>query len=208
MFETIGKFSYRHRVAILIVYVLLLPALLWGAATVFPRLKGGGFEVPGSESHTTFTTLEREIKVGGADILALWSATSGTVDDIEAYSAAFEAIARVEKDPSVVSHVSWYETGASQLITKDKTRTFLLITLRGDEHERFKAIKRLEPLLTAAPMTLQMGGVVPVAESVQRIIADDLVRAESVALPITAVLLLLIFVLSCSRELCRRWCDS
>jgi uncharacterized membrane protein YdfJ with MMPL/SSD domain len=193
VFETIGKFSYRHRVAILIVYGLLLPALVWGAATVFPRLKGGGFEVPGSESYTTFTTLEREIKVGGADILALWSAPSGTVDDIEAYSAAFEAIARVEKDPSVVSHVSWYETGASQLITKDKTRTFLLITLRGDEHERFKAIKRLEPLLTAAPMTLQLGGVVPVAESVQRIIADDLVRAESVALPVTAVLLLLIF---------------
>lgn len=193
MFEAIGALSYRHRVAVLVVYACLLPVLIWGAATVFPRLKGGGFEVPDSESYATFTTLEREIKVGGADILALWTAEDGTVDDIEAFTAAFEAIARVEKDPSVLSHVSWYETGAPQLVTKDKRRTFMIITLIGDDHERFTAIKRLEPLLQAPPMTLQLGGVVPVAESVQRIIADDLIRAEAVALPITAVLLLFIF---------------
>lgn len=193
VFEIIGAFSFRHRLKILAVYALLLPALLWGALTVFPRLKGGGFEVPTSESYAAFTTLEREVKIGGADILALWTAAEGTVDDIEAYSAAFEAISRVEKDPSVLAHVSWYETGAPQLISRDKKRTFLIITLIGDDHERFLAVKRLEPLLRAPPMSLQIGGVVPVAESVQRIIADDLVRAESVALPITALLLVFIF---------------
>jgi RND superfamily putative drug exporter len=104
-----------------------------------------------------------------------------------------EAIARIEQDPSVVSHVSWYETGASQLITKDKRRTFLMITLSGGDHERFEAAKRLAPLLQAPPLKLDMGGVVPVAYGVQRIIAEDLVRAEKVALPITGVLLLWIF---------------
>jgi RND superfamily putative drug exporter len=193
VFRSIGAFSYRHRIAILVVYALLVPVLIWGAATVFPKLKGGGFEVPDSESHAAFTTLEREIKVGGADILALWTAEDGTVDDIEAYSAAFEAIARIEHDPNITSHVSWYETGAPQLITKDKSRTFLLITLAGTDHERFEAVARLKPMLEAPPMTLQLGGVVPVAQSVQRIIAEDLVRAEAVALPITAVLLLFIF---------------
>jgi RND superfamily putative drug exporter len=193
VFPRIGHFSYRYRRAIVLAYLVLLPLLVWGAATVFPRLKGGGFEVPGSESYNAFKILERDVKVGGADVLALWSAPDGTVDDIEAYAAAFEAIARVEKDPSVVSHVSWYETGAPQFITKDKRRTFLLLTLAGDDHERFEAVKRLTPLLQAPPMTLDVGGVVPVAYSVQRIIAEDLVRAESVALPITGVLLLFIF---------------
>ncbi len=193
MFDQIGAFSFRHRVRILAAYLLLLPGLIWGALTVFPRLKGGGFEVPTSESYAAFTMLEKEIKIGGADILALWTATEGTVDDIEAYTAAFEAISRIEKDPSVLAHVSWYETGAPQLISRDKKRTFLIITLTGDDHQRFLAVKRLEPLLSAPPMTLQVGGIVPVAESVQRIIADDLVRAESVALPITALLLVFIF---------------
>lgn len=193
MFDAIGAFSFRHRLGVLAAYALIIPVLVWGALTVFPRLKGGGFEVPDSESYAAFTTLEREIHIGGADILALWTAEEGTVDDIEAYAAAFEAIARVEKDENVLAHVSWYETGAPQLITKDKTRTFLIITLTGDDHQRFKAINRLEPLLQAPPMTLQLGGVVPVAESVQRIIANDLIRAEAVALPITAVLLVFIF---------------
>jgi RND superfamily putative drug exporter len=193
VFHWIGHFTYRRRRAIVVAYLALVPLLVWGAATVFPRLRGGGFEVPGSESHAAFKILEKDIKVGGADILALWTMPDGTVDDIEPYTAAFEAIARIEKDPSVVSHVSWYETGAPQLVTKDKRRTFLMITLSGGDHERFEAARRLAPLLEAPPLKLDMGGVVPVAYGVQRIIAEDLVRAEQVALPITALLLLLIF---------------
>ncbi len=193
MFKAIGHFSYRRRFAILVVYAVLTPLLVAAAATVFPKLKAGGFEVHTSESWIASQTLEQEIKSGGADVLALWTAPSGTVDDIESYSAAFEAISRVEKDPSVVSHVSWYETGAPQLITKDKTRTFLMLTLRGADHEKFEAVKRLEPLLQAPPMTTQIGGVVPVASGVERIIRADLIRAEAVALPITAVMLFFIF---------------
>lgn len=193
MFKHIGHFAFRRRRGIVAFYLLLVPVLVWSAATAFPRLRGGGFEVPDSESHQAFEVLENDIKVGGADILALWTMPDGTVDDIEPYTAAFEAIARIEKDPSVVSHVSWYETGAPQLVTKDKQRTFLMITLAGGDHERFEAAKRLAPLLEAPPMKLDIGGVVPVAFGVQRIIAEDLVRAEKVALPVTAVLLLLIF---------------
>jgi uncharacterized membrane protein YdfJ with MMPL/SSD domain len=193
VFNGLGYFAFRRRRAIVAVYLLLVPLLVWGAATVFPRLRGGGFEVPDSESYAAFKILEQEVKVGGADILALWTMPDGTVDDIEPYTAALEAISRIESDPAVVSHLSWYETGAPQLITKDKRRTFLMITLSGNDHERFEAVTRLTPLLQAPPMKLDVGGVVPVAYSVQRIIAEDLVRAEKVALPITAVLLVLIF---------------
>ena len=193
MFESIGHFSYRNRIAILVVYAFILPVLIWGAATVIPKLKGGGLDVPDSESHHTFALMEKEIHVGSADVLALWTNDSGPVDDIEAYAAAFAAIARVEKDPGVLSHVSWYETGAPQLITADKSRTFLLITLSGDDETRYETLARIIPLLEAKPMTTQIGGIIPVAQSVQRIIAEDLVRAEAVALPITAILLVIIF---------------
>ena len=193
MFQSIGHFSYRNRVAILVVYAFLFPVLVWGAATVIPKLKGGGLDVPHSESHNAFALMEQEIHVGSADVLALWTSEDSTVDDIEAQAAAYEAIARVEKDPGVLSHVSWYETGASQLITKDKRRTFLLLTLSGDDEERYLTLARIKPLLEAKPMTMQIGGVIPVAQSVQRIIAEDLVRAEMVAIPITGILLVIIF---------------
>jgi trehalose monomycolate/heme transporter len=193
VFSSLARFVFRNRVAILVAYAALLPVLIWLSTGAFKVLRGGGFEVPGSESYEVFRTMEREMNVGGADILALWTAPSGTVDDIEAYSAALEALARVEKDPSVVSLVTWYTTQAPQLITKDKTRTFLMITLRGDDQDRAEAMDRLRPLLEAPPMTVQLGGIIPVNSAAQRIIAEDLARAESFALPITGLLLLWIF---------------
>ena len=99
MFAALGRLSFRFRYVIAIAYAVLVVPLIIVGLPVFERLRAGGFEDPTSESWYVYKTLEREIKVGGADILALYTAPSGTVDDIEAYTAALDAIARVEKDP-------------------------------------------------------------------------------------------------------------
>ena len=193
MFPSLGRIVYRHRIAILVLYGVVLGPLLYLSVSVFDSLRAGGFEVPGSESHEVFRTLEKEINVGGADILALWTSESGTIDDIEAQVAAYEALDRIEKDPSVVSTASWYKTQAPQLINKERNRTFLLIALSGDDQDKADALKRLTPLLEAPPLKLQLGGIMPVNVTVQRIVAADLKRAELFAFPITAIVLLLIF---------------
>jgi trehalose monomycolate/heme transporter len=193
IFAALGRFTFRFRWPIAAVYALLVVPLVILGLPVFERLRAGGFEDPGSESYQVYLDLEREIKVGGADILALYTAPSGTVDDIEAYSAAIEAITRVEQDPGVVTTASWYTTQAPQLITKDKTRTFILIALRGDDQAKGEAMERLRPLLEAPPLELQLGGVIPVNLGVATTIANDLKRAELLAFPITAVLLLFFF---------------
>jgi trehalose monomycolate/heme transporter len=123
----------------------------------------------------------------------LWTAKDTTVDDIEPYSAALEAITRIEKDPTVVSTASWYTTQAPQLINKDKTRTFMLVAMRGDDQEKIQAFERLKPLLQAPPLETQFGGVIPVNIGVAGTIAEDLTRAELVAFPITAIALLWLF---------------
>ncbi len=193
MFAALGRLSFRFRWVIACAYLALVGPLVWLGLPVFERLRAGGFEDPTSESWRVYSDLEREIKVGDADILALYTAPSGTIDDIEAYTAALEAISRVEKDPAVVTTASWYTTQAPQLITKDKTRTFVLIALRGDDQTKIEATRRLKPLLEAPPLTLQMGGVIPVNMAVATTVEADLKRAELVAFPITAVLLLIFF---------------
>lgn len=193
LFAALGRATYRHRRAIALVYALLLAPLVLLGSPVFQRLRAGGFEDPTSESFRVYGDLEREIKVGGPDILALYTAKSGTVDDIEAYAAALEAITRAEKDPGVVTTASWYTTQAPQLITKDKTRTFVLIALHGDDQSKGEALARLRPLLEAPPLELQLGGIIPVNLGVADTIAADLKRAEMIAFPITALLLLVFF---------------
>lgn len=193
MFAALGRITYRYRLAILAAYAVFVIPLVWLGIPVFEKLRAGGFEDPTSESHAVYKALEQNIKVGGPDIMALYTASSGTVDDIEAYAAAIEAITRVEQDPAVVSTASWYTTQAPQLITKDKTRTFILIALRGDDQTKIEATRRLTPLLEAPPLELKVGGVLPVNMGVATTVADDLKRAELVAFPITAVLLLFFF---------------
>ena len=193
MFAALGRLSYRFRWPLAGFYALLVVPLVYLGAPVFSLLRAGGFEDPTSESQRVYKDLEREIKVGDADILALYTAASGTVDDIEPYTAAIEAIARVEKDPGVVTTASWYTTQAPQLINKDKSRTFILIALRGDDQAKIEATRRLKPLLEAPPLVLQMGGVIPVNMAVATTVEADLKRAEMVAFPITALLLLFFF---------------
>ena len=193
MFAALGRLSFRFRFLIAGVYAVLVVPLVILGSPVFERLRAGGFEDPTSESWRVYTDLEREIKVGGADILALYTAKTGTVDDIEAYTAALDSLAKVEKDPGVVSTASWYTTQAPQLITKDKTRTFVLIALKGDDQAKGEAARRLKPLLEAPPLELQMAGVIPVNAAVATTVAQDLERAELVAFPITALLLLIFF---------------
>ena len=193
MFAALGRLSFRFRFLIAGVYAVLVVPLVILGSPVFERLRAGGFEDPTSESWRVYTDLEREIKVGGADILALYTAKTGTVDDIEAYPAALDSLAKVEKDPGVVSTASWYTTQAPQLITKDKTRTFVLIALKGDDQAKGEAARRLKPLLEAPPLELQMAGVIPVNAAVATTVAQDLERAELVAFPITALLLLIFF---------------
>ena len=193
MFVALGRFTFRHRWLIAAFYALLVLPMVYLSTGLFERLRGGGFEDRSSESFQVYTDLEREINVGGADVLALYTAPSGTVDDIEAYSAALEAITRVEKDPGVVTTASFYTTSAPQLINKDKTRTFVLIALRGDDGVKAATMDRIRPLLEAKPLELQLGGVIPVNAAVTETIAKDLQRAEIIAFPITAVLLLFFF---------------
>jgi RND superfamily putative drug exporter len=201
MFAALGRLTFRHRYAIAAFYALLVVPMVYLGTGLFERLVGGGFEDRTSESYRVYADLEREINVGGADVLALYTATSGTVDDIEAYSAALEAITRIEKDPGVVVTASYYTTNAPQLINKDKTRTFVLIALRGDDGVKAQTMARLRPQLEAPPLALQLGGVIPVNAAVIETIAGDLKRAEAIAFPITAVLLLFFFGSAASASL-------
>lgn len=194
MFAALGRFTFQYRWFIALAYLALVAPAVWLSTGLFERLVGGGFEDRSSESYAVYAGLEQEIKVGGADLLALYTAAEGTtVDDIEGYTAALEALARIEKDAGVVSTASWYTTQAPQLITKDKHRTFVLIALRGDDGVKGATMKRLAPLMEAPPLSLQLGGVIPVNLAVTETIASDLQRAEAIAFPITAFLLLLFF---------------
>jgi RND superfamily putative drug exporter len=192
-FAALGRFTIRRRWWIVGTYALLLPVAVWLGSPVLSLLRAGGFEDAGAESWRVRNELVKGLGVGVADIIALYSRKVGAVDDIEMRSGVMAAIHRIEAEPDVVRVVSYYTTGAAALVSRDRTATFIVVTLSGDTQHRQEVFDRIKGDFAVDGVSVAFAGFVPVNESLYRTIAQDLRRAEIIAFPITAVMLLLIF---------------
>jgi RND superfamily putative drug exporter len=189
--------AVRRRFVIVAAYAVLLPfAVVLGAPVLDPAraiLRSGGFEDPGAESWRVRESEIKELGVGVADVIALYTAKSGNVDDVEMLSGVVGALDKVEKDKDVVRVISYYTSGSQSLVSRDKTRTFVVVNLSGDDQHKAEVFARIKPYFAVDEATVAFAGFVPVNQELYSTIENDLQRAEKIAFPITAVLLLVIF---------------
>lgn len=183
----------RRRGVVIGLYAILAPIALVLSASVLPMLKAGGFEDPGRESWQAFEVIQREFGSGTGDILALYTAETGTVDDVAVMAGIQTVTSRLEDDPGVGTVQSVYNTDATHFVSRDRTRTFLVVDLLGDEHGKTEAFLRLQPDFEVEELTLEFGGLIPTNHSVFETIRRDLTRAEMLAFPLTALVVFLIF---------------
>lgn len=193
LFAALGRFAVRRRFQIIACYALLVPLAVWFGAPVMGMLRTGGFEDFGAESWQVRERLINELGTGVADIIALYENPSGNVDDVEMLSAILGVIDVIEKDKDVVRVISYYTTGAPTLVSTDRTKTFVIVNLSGDDQHKKEVFDRLEKAFVAEGYPLSFAGFVPINDAIYRTVERDLTRAELLAFPITAVLLLLIF---------------
>ena len=193
MFQAVARFSYQYRWPVLIAFVILFPVagIIGGGA--FAALKPGGFDDPTAQSYAAIERLAEELQVGAADLIVLYTVPTGTVEDPAVRTAIVAGLDRAAQHPSVERVTSVYSTGAPQFVSRDRTRTFAVLSLRGDDAEKEAAAHRLEPLLRADGVQTQFGGFVPTFTEMSHAVEQGLQRAEVIAFPITAVLLFIIF---------------
>ena len=193
MFQAVARFSYRFRWPVLVAFAVLFPVAGVIGGGAFAALKPGGFDDPTAESYAATERLTEELGVGAADLIALYTVPAGTVEDPAVRAVIVAALDRAAQDPAVERVASFYGTGAPQFVSRDRTRTFAVLSLRGDDAEQEAAAHRLEPLLRAERVQTQFGGFVPTLEAMSHAVERGLQRAEVIAFPITAVLLFVIF---------------
>ncbi len=192
MFEALGRVMYRRRrwvVALALAFVAF--AGVWGTG-VFGAMTGGGFEDPGSESSLAGEVAERELGRGGGDVVVLYSSDGLTVDD-PAYAEAVEASLAALPGDVVEESVTFFGTGAPQLVSDDRTSTYALLTLAGDEDQRAEGLAAIEDDLAAPGLETQVGGGTTITRDINERVSADIARAETISLPILAVLLVIIF---------------
>ncbi|MHB8576075.1 MAG: MMPL family transporter [Dehalococcoidia bacterium] len=193
MFTGLARFSIRFRWYVLAAFLVLGVVAGVVGGGVAKSLKTGGFDDPNAEATRARRQIAADFGAGDADIIALYSVQHGRADDPAARATVGATLNRIAQDPSVRGVAGFYNTGAAQFLSRDGASTFAAISLQGNDQAKSDAVKRLRPLLQADGATLQLGGLTPVNDAVQKSVEQDLQRAELIAFPITAVLLVVVF---------------
>ena len=202
MLARIADLAIRRRRLVLAVALLafLVSAAVGGG--VADRLSSGGFDDPDAESTAAQHLLQDRFDAGTPNVVLLVTARSGSVDD-PAVAAAGKALAADLADEAhdgqamtqVLSY--WDLPPGNPLASDDGDRALVLGRFPGDDSDLIELSKGLVDRYTAdepgSPVVVAVGGQGPVFAEINTTIEHDLVRAEMIALPVTLVLLLLIF---------------
>ncbi|WP_367322949.1 MMPL family transporter [Streptomyces sp. HUAS ZL42] len=184
----------RPRLSLLAALVLTVLAVLAGSG-VADRLGSGGWEDPGAESTYATRALEGEFPDSQPNLLLLVDSGGASVDDAAVAAEASRLATRLAGEKGVTGVGSYWQSKSPALRAKDGHEALIAARITGDEKAMGETLDRIAPSYrgTHGPVEVRVGGIVAVRHEMQTIIKEDLTRAEMIALPITLVLLVMVF---------------
>jgi RND superfamily putative drug exporter len=163
-------------------------------------LTAGGFEDPSSESSRADDALAKEFGTGVPNVVLLVTAAGGDVDRPAAVRAGQALTKRLAAERDVTGVVSyWSEGRAPPLRTDDGHRALIVGRIDAADDDLPDRIAAIAPRYRRAAgagdraVAVQVGGFAEQFDEVGKTLKEDLVRAELIALPITLMLLVVIF---------------
>ena len=195
MLTGLGRFALRRRWAILaatLAAVVLAGAFGGGAVG---HLRSGGFEDPAAESVQAAATLRDTFGAGDPNLVLLVTARHGNVDDPAAAAAGGDLTRRLAAEPGLTQVASYWSLEAPSLRSEDRRQALVLGRVTGDEEGLDERAKQLTAAYAAdgPDLRVQVGGQAQVFREVGEQVEADLVRAEAIAIPVTLLLLVVVF---------------
>lgn len=193
-FTNLGRFTVRRRrliLALTALFVVVAGALGVGA---FDQLKSSGFDDPNSESARAHDLLENQFGTGDPNLVVL--VTAAQVDSPAASAAAEQLTNQLRAVPNVTDLVSyWLLDNNPQLRSRDGTKAVILARITGSDSDIATSYTDVADRLrgTDVDVTVQLGGLAAVSDDLGTQIGDDLAKAETLSVPVTLVLLIIVF---------------
>ncbi len=181
----------------LVLVVAVVAVALMGVlgAGAFGKLLGGGYDDPSSASSRAAKVIDQ--KFGGeTNLVLLVDAGEGRVDAPAAQQSGRALVADLKKEQRLENVISFWDTSSPDLRSKDGREAVVLAHVKGDDTERDKNAKSVIDAYAGpykGTLTIRAGGGAAVTSEMGTQSAKDLVLAESIAVPLTLVLLLLVF---------------
>lgn len=198
MFARWGRFVYRFRWATLVASALMLGLSVIALFTGAPLRDNGSFGADlaaGKTAQLVNQEISSQAPTGSSMTLIFSSATLNVTDP--AYQSALEAaVAPLTSDSRVSAVRTPYNVPTiqqSSLISRDGHKALVIVELRDGNQAAQKYIDQLAAEVHPGVLGVVATGQVPVNQAFNATLENDLQRAELVALPVTLLLLILIF---------------
>jgi RND superfamily putative drug exporter len=201
MFARWGRFVYRFRWATLIASAVLLGLSIAAIFTGGTLADNGGFgadllagkaaKLIAGEIHPQGAAAK-----GGSSFTLIFSSPSLAADDPAFQKAVEGAVTPLKSDLRVTTVTTPYSVPAGQkgaLISKDSHKALVVVGLRDDSRKAQSYISQVVGEVSPGPLNVVATGQVPINQAFNKSLENDLNRAEVVALPVTLLLLVLIF---------------
>ncbi|MFJ3227008.1 MMPL family transporter [Streptomyces sp. NPDC086783] len=184
----------RPRLSLLLALLLTALAVVAGSG-VADRLGSGGWEDPDAQSTYATEALEHRFPASQPNLLLLVDAGRASVDDPAVAAEAKRLAARLASERGVTGVGSYWQSGSPALKAEDGHEALVAARITGEEKTAGETLDRLAPAFrgTHGPVEVRVGGPVAVRHEMQTTIREDLTRAELIALPVTLVLLVMVF---------------
>ncbi|MEV6594778.1 MMPL family transporter [Streptomyces acidicola] len=195
MFERMAELAIRRSRLVLVVAVLAVALMGVAGAGAFDKLKGGGFDDPASPSTRAAKVIDE--KFGGeTNLVLLVRSPDGRIDAPASRESGRDLVADLKKDKRLGNVVSYWETNSPDLRSKDGREAMVLAHVRGDTTEQRENAKEILDTYSGTyknTLTVQAGGGAAVGADLSNQVVEDLILAEAIAIPLTLVLLLIVF---------------
>ncbi|WGX94900.1 MMPL family transporter [Nocardioides sp. L-11A] len=191
MFSWIGGLVTRRARTVLALGLLGVVVAAVVGVGAFGKLQAAGFDDPASESSRAAALLEDRFS-GGSDYVFVVEAADGDVDSTVSAGAGAALTERLRADPDLADVASYFDDRAGPMRSTDGRYALLTASVAPGEEADPGTV--LDGYAGAdGPLTVDVGGGEIVGEEIGAQIGKDLALAESIAIPLILVLLVLAF---------------
>ncbi|MFF1681449.1 MMPL family transporter [Streptomyces sp. NPDC058256] len=194
MFDRVAELTVRRPGIVLVVASVLVAAMSFVGVGAFGKLVGGGFDDPDSQSTRASQVIDE--KFGGeANLVLLVSSRAQRVTDPEVEQDGAQLVAELRKETELSNVVSYFDTHSDSLLARDGLSAMVLAHVRGDESTREQHAQDIIDAYAGQyeGLTVRAGGGTAVGAELSEQVLQDLLLAEVIAVPVTLLLLLIVF---------------
>ncbi|MDQ3106413.1 MAG: MMPL family transporter, partial [Actinomycetota bacterium] len=194
----LGHVVTRYRWVVLVVTLLVLPVAAVLGGPVKGKLSSGGFSDPAAESVRAAAVLEATFSTGSPNVVLLVTATGeATVDDAAVAAAGSALTDELASTPGLADALSYWSLGnPPPLRSADGRQALVLGRVLGDENDLRDAADGIAARFDGRDdgvVTVGVGGFGEVFRQITHQAEVDLEKAEKLSLPITLLMLLVVF---------------